>query len=157
MRLWSIHPNYLDTKGLVALWREALLAKSVLQNKTRGYKHHSQLVRFERQSSPVNSINNYLKGIWEEGNKRNFKFNARKIGPVRPSGKISVSTGQVQFEFMHLLIKLKKRDKLKYNASKNQVKIEVHPLFKKVSGKIENWEKIGNKRGMQPFSLTRLR
>jgi carboxyl-terminal processing protease len=29
MRLWSLHPKYLDAQGLVALWREALLAKAV--------------------------------------------------------------------------------------------------------------------------------
>ncbi|WP_368086417.1 pyrimidine dimer DNA glycosylase/endonuclease V [Nitrosomonas sp. Nm34] len=26
MRLWSIHPKYLDAKGLLALWREGLQA-----------------------------------------------------------------------------------------------------------------------------------
>ncbi|MBN2190751.1 MAG: hypothetical protein JW728_06030 [Candidatus Aureabacteria bacterium] len=142
MRLWSIHPKYLDTRGLVALWREALLAKSVLQNKTRGYKYHPQLLRFKRQSSPVNSINNYLKGVWEEADKRNFRFDAQKIDPVRSSGRINVSTGQVQFEVIHLLKKLKERDKVKYNILKNQATIETHPLFKEVSGKIENWERI---------------
>jgi hypothetical protein len=40
MRLWSIHPEYLDAKGLVALWREALLAQNVLQCNTKGYKKH---------------------------------------------------------------------------------------------------------------------
>jgi len=30
MRLWSLHPRYLDAKGLVALWREGLLAQKVL-------------------------------------------------------------------------------------------------------------------------------
>jgi len=38
MRLWTIHPKYLDAKGLVALWRETLLAKHVLEGKTPGYK-----------------------------------------------------------------------------------------------------------------------
>jgi hypothetical protein len=41
MRKWSIHPQYLDTKGLEALWREALLAKNVLEVKTKGYRNHS--------------------------------------------------------------------------------------------------------------------
>ena len=27
MRIWSLHPEYLDARGLVALWREALLAQ----------------------------------------------------------------------------------------------------------------------------------
>jgi len=43
MRIWSLHPKYLDSKGMVALWREALLAKQVLLNKTKGYKNHPQL------------------------------------------------------------------------------------------------------------------
>lgn len=30
MRLWSIHPCYLDSKGLIALWRESLLAQACL-------------------------------------------------------------------------------------------------------------------------------
>jgi len=46
MRIWSLHPKYLDTKGLVALWRDALLARHVLQGKTTGYKNHPQLNRF---------------------------------------------------------------------------------------------------------------
>ena len=29
MRLWTLHPKYLDGVGLVALWREALLARAV--------------------------------------------------------------------------------------------------------------------------------
>jgi hypothetical protein len=33
MRIWSLHPKYLDSKGLVALWRESLLAKNVLRDK----------------------------------------------------------------------------------------------------------------------------
>lgn len=36
MRIWSIHPKYLDTKGLVALWRETLLAKHVLEEEQKG-------------------------------------------------------------------------------------------------------------------------
>lgn len=36
MRLWSLHPNCLDAQGLVALWREALLAQAVLRGQTRG-------------------------------------------------------------------------------------------------------------------------
>jgi hypothetical protein len=47
MRIWSIHPKYLDIKGLVALWREALLAKHVLEGRTKGYRNHPQLDRFK--------------------------------------------------------------------------------------------------------------
>jgi len=46
MRLWSLHPAYLDARGLGALWREGLLAQAVLRGKTRGYRSHPQLERW---------------------------------------------------------------------------------------------------------------
>jgi hypothetical protein len=143
MRLWSIHPKYLDTKGLVALWREALLAKKVLQNRTKGYKKHPQLNRFRDQLSSVNMINLYLAEILKESRKRNYNFDAGKVGSVRDVNyKIPVTTGQVQFEYAHLMKKLKKRDMAKYHRLKGRKKIETHPLFELMPGKIEEWEKL---------------
>ena len=66
MRLWSLHPKYLDTKGLVALWREGLLARKVLQGQTRGYKYHPQLERFKNHNKPVNAIDTYLLHVYNE-------------------------------------------------------------------------------------------
>src|SRR5215467_3185960 len=79
MRLWSIHPKYLDSKGLVALWRESLLAKNVLENKTKGYKNHPQLLRFKQARDPVNCINQYLFEIYNEAKRRNYSFDKKKI------------------------------------------------------------------------------
>ena len=65
MRLWSIHPKYLDSKGLVAVWREGLLARSVLDGKTKGYKNHPQLIRFKNQKEPLLFLDTYLNlSIW---------------------------------------------------------------------------------------------
>jgi len=66
MRIWSLHPKYLDTKGLVALWRETLLAQHVLEGKTKGYKNHPQLDRFKRSKKPIEVINQYLAGVYAE-------------------------------------------------------------------------------------------
>ena len=63
MRIWSLHPQYLDARGLVALWREALLAQSVLRGATRGYRQHPQLVRFRRRPSPTGAIAEYLRAV----------------------------------------------------------------------------------------------
>ena len=49
MRLWTLHPKYLDARGLVALWRESLLAQAVLAGRTRGYRSHPQLERFRER------------------------------------------------------------------------------------------------------------
>ena len=81
MRLWSLHPKYLDTKGIVALWREALLAQAVLRGDTKGYRHHPQLARFKAAHKPLHAITAYLSAIHKEAVRRNFKFDASKIGP----------------------------------------------------------------------------
>jgi Pyrimidine dimer DNA glycosylase len=46
MRIWSLHPQYLDRQGLTAAWREGLLAQKVLTGTTKGYRNHPQLRRF---------------------------------------------------------------------------------------------------------------
>jgi len=142
MRLWSIHPKYLDTKGLLALWREALLAKKALKSRVKGYSQHPQLIRFKKQPLPVKAINSYLKEILKESKKRGFNFDTKKAGSTKKACRIPVSYGQIKFEFKHLLKKLKKRDKAQYMLLKNKKKIEPNPLFKKTPGKIEKWEKI---------------
>jgi len=108
MRLWSISPEYLDTKGLVALWREALLAKKVLQGKTGGYKNHPQLLRFKNSSASIKYINTYLFYIYLEAKKRGYLFNKTKSRYYKLK-KLKITSGQIRYEFNHLLKKLKKR------------------------------------------------
>lgn len=79
MRLWSLHPSLMDTKGLVALWRESLLAKNVIENKTKGYRNHPQLIRFKKVNDPVDAINCYLSEIHKEAIKRKYNFDKSKI------------------------------------------------------------------------------
>lgn len=148
MRLWSIHPKYLDRIGLIALWREGLLAKKVLENKTLGYKNHPQLLRFKNYKDPLLAINAYLFEVYLEGIKRGYKFNGKKIRKIKASKIISVNSGQIKFEFLHLLNKLKIRCKEKYfeNLKYKNYKIEPNPIFKIVNGDIESWEKVWKKR-----------
>jgi len=146
MRLWSLHPKYLDRQGLLAVWREGLLAKKVLEGKTRGYKHHSQLIRFTNTKEPLAFINNYLEGIYQEAKNRGYNFQVDKIKPLKIiKKKITVNNDQVVYEFKHLLAKLKVRDNKKYKELKKIVKVQVHSLFKEVIGNIEDWEKIKDK------------
>lgn len=142
MRIWSLHPKYLDSKGLVALWRETLLAKKVLEGKTKGYKNHPQLIRFREIKNPLNAINKYLEQIVKEAESRSYNFDSTKIQKNRSAGKIKVTTGQIKYEFEHLLNKLKKRDPERYEILKNVKQIQLHPLFLRKKGGVEKWEKI---------------
>jgi hypothetical protein len=142
MRIWSIHPKYLDAKGIVALWREVLLAKNVLEGKTRGYKNHPQLDRFKATDNPLASINNYLAPVYNEAIRRGYNFSKGKIDWNFGDIKLTVTKGQLKFEFQHLLKKLEFRQKDKFQELKCVNLPEAHPLFEVVRGGIEKWEII---------------
>ena len=141
MRLWTLHPKYLDSKGLVALWREGLLAQAVLRGRTRGYKNHPQLARFKLQPRPLAAISFYLHAVYREAMGRGYCFDRSKIRfSTRPS-VIPVSRGQIRYEWQHLMRKLRRRSPDSWRAH-SKVKIPgVHPLFKVISGPVEPWEK----------------
>jgi Glu-tRNA(Gln) amidotransferase subunit E-like FAD-binding protein len=150
MRLWSIHPRYLDPAGLVALWREALLAQKVLKGKTKGFKNHPQLERFKNHSNPQKVIANYLVGIWKEARRRGYNFDKGKIKAAARIKKMQVSRSQLKYEFDWLRDKLKKRNPQKYRELFSVERIESHLIFEIIEGEIEEWEKMKSGVGQQP-------
>ncbi len=145
MRLWSLDPKHLDRQGLLALWREGLLAKNVLAGKTKGYKNHPQLERFKETKKPLEYINSYLHSIYQEAKNRGYNFSLEKLEKVKTNlQKITINEGQLFYEFQHLLKKLKTRDINKYKEVFNLEEIKTHNLFRKIKGPIEKWERIIN-------------
>ena len=140
MRLWSLNPSYLDSKGLVALWREGLLAQKVLLGNTIGYKNHPQLQRFKNTKNSLDAISTFLQYIAIEADIRNFRFNKSKIIGGGTVPKLPITNGQLEYEFSHLLNKLKIRDEKQYVKIKDIVTIKTHPLFYMINGEIESWE-----------------
>jgi hypothetical protein len=140
MRLWSIHPKYLDVKGFVGLWREALLVKKVLQGKTKAYKNHPQLKRFKKVS--IKYINTYLYFLYKESCERGYCFDKRKISRPFTKKQLTVTDKQLKYELQHLKKKLKIRDKEKYKQLLKIKNPKPNPLFKVKKGPIEDWEKI---------------
>lgn len=136
MRLWSLHPRYLDAKGLVALWREGLLAQKVLAGLTKGYRHHPQLARFYSQSDAQGAIAAYLR----EATRRGYRFDASKIGQCAEGLHIAVTSGQMDYELTHLRTKLAVRDAAAWQRIAEVKQPEPHPLFVVVKGEVEDWE-----------------
>jgi hypothetical protein len=141
VRLWTIHPKYLDAQGLVALWREALLAQAVLRGRTKGYRHHPQLDRFKAQLAPRSAINAYLSAIHSESLRRGYSFDARKVGPVRSRPRMQATSGQLAHEWRHLLRKLRSRSPSIYRQWRRIETPEPHRLFRIVSGPVAQWER----------------
>lgn len=143
MRLWSLHPQYLDGKGVVALWREGLLARKVLQGRTRGYQQHPQLARFKAQAEPLAAIDTYLQGVYKEAVARGYHFDASKLGILLPCAPIPVTAGQLCYELRHLQQKLMGRDRQSWQRLLAVQQPQPHPLFTIVAGEIEAWERTG--------------
>ena len=141
MRIWSLHPKYLDSRGLVALWREGLLAQKVLAGKTKGYKHHPQLIRFRETRDPLRSIGAYLESVVNESRARGYRFDESKILKKKPlKNPIAVTRGQLEYEFLHLLRKLKVRDSGRFRELRLEKRVVSHPVFKVKNGAVEDWE-----------------
>jgi hypothetical protein len=144
MRLWSIHPKYLDQKGLVACWRESLGAKAALDGIVQGYKNHPQLERFKKTKNQSAQINAYLYFLFKDSQDRKYNFDSSKIdfGKTIAAEQMNVTKGQIEFELGHLFDKLYIRDPNKLKRLRSVREFDVHPLFNVVPGGIESWEKI---------------
>jgi hypothetical protein len=138
MRLWSIHPQYLDAKGLVALWREGLLAQAVLAGQTRGYTNHPQLDRFRDHDGAIAA---YLHYVVDEAELRGYNFNRSKLPRRKSAPLIEVSDGQLRFEWQHLTAKLLDRDPARYRRFATITDPLPHPFFVVVRGSVASWEK----------------
>src|SRR5262245_56326553 len=141
MRLWSLHPKYLDARGLVALWREALLAQAVLAGRTRGYRHHPQLARFRACASPRAQIAAYLRAVHDEAARRGYRFDASRIGRARATRRLPVTRGQLAHEWRHLQRKLRRRAPSALRGRGGVDVPEPHPCFRAVAGGVAAWEK----------------
>ncbi|HVX41561.1 MAG TPA: pyrimidine dimer DNA glycosylase/endonuclease V [Gemmatimonadaceae bacterium] len=140
MRLWTLHPRYLDPQGLVALWREALLARAVLRGETIGYRHHPQLLRFTQHAAPRSAIDAYLASIHLEATARGYRFDRAKFGRVRRVAPIPTTVGQLEYEWTHLLRKLRMRNPAAYRRWRGERQPEANAVFQIVPGAVEDWE-----------------
>jgi hypothetical protein len=141
MRLWSLHPKYLDPAGIVALWREALLAQAVLRGETRGYRHHPQLQRFTDAPVPEARIAAYLAAVHDESVRRGYNFASDKVGARRDPTLVEVTRGQLDFEWQHLMAKLRARSPRQHESLLTVDAPEPHPLFTVVTGGVSAWER----------------
>ena len=141
MRLWSLHPSLLDRMGLVALWREALLAQTVLRGGTKGYSRHPQLDRFRKTRDPARAIASFLWNVADEAKARGYRFDESKIAAPRSRVAISVTTSQLAYELAHLKKKLQTRDPKRLRLVLLRQPVRVNRIFRVIEGPIASWER----------------
>lgn len=140
MRLWTLHPKYLDARGLVAVWREGLLAQAVLRGLTTGYTRHPQLARFRGSRAPVACIGSYLVAVHDEATRRGYRFDRSRIARGGRRERLTATAGQLAHEWRHLKAKLAARDRVRLAALRGVTRPDPHPLFEVVPGPVEAWE-----------------
>jgi hypothetical protein len=141
MRLWTVHPKYLDARGLGAVWREALLARAVLRGRTRGYKRHPQLERFRQAPSPLRALNAYLAAVYLEAQRRGYHFDRKKLGRQAIVQRLAATQGQLAYEWAHLRRKLRRRSPAWLRSLRAVRSPEPHPLFLVSPGPMAPWER----------------
>jgi hypothetical protein len=145
MRIWSLHPRYLDRQGLTACWRETLLAQAVLEGATRGYTRHPQLERFRAAADPLGAIGDHLAGIAEEAARRGYRFDGTKVHRRSdPFAPLEVTKGWLALEWQHLLGKLSARSPELALQWVGIEEPEAHPLFSVVDGPVSSWERAAS-------------
>lgn len=143
MRIWSLHPKYLDRQGLTACWRETLLAQAVLAGRTRGYRSHPQLERFRKHPDPIGAVGWYLHGIADEAEARGYRFDrARVNSSPSPVPSIAVTTGQLDMEWWWLRSKLAVRSPALFDQWADTARPEPHRSFELIEGPVASWERL---------------
>lgn len=155
MRIWTVHPRYLDRNGLLALWREGLLAQAVLLGKTKGYRHHPQLIRFRGQRASAAAISTYLATVHKESLHRGYHFDKNLIHRGRIRKRILETQGQLLYEWHHLKLKLERRSPEHAEILRHITEPASHPLFVIIPGGIRDWERIPQNNHFQ--AIARLR
>lgn len=141
MRLWSVHPRYLDSPGLVGLWREALLAQGIVSGRTTAYRNHPQARRVLEQPDPWGAIHDYLIGVWEEGHRRGYRFDRARVLDHAGVHCMDVPRGQIEYEAVLLRMKLESRNPALLHDLPPPGDVRPHPSIKVVDGGIAWWER----------------
>jgi hypothetical protein len=115
VRLWSLHPKYLDAP---------------------------QLHRFREHPSPRRAIDAWLAGLHAEATLRGYSFDRSKIGPLYKLTRIPVTRGQIDYEWRHLKRKLARRSPAQLAKVKLVRRPHCHPLLCARPGPIAAWEKV---------------
>lgn len=89
---------------------------------------------------PILAIGCYLSQVVREAEWRGYRFDAAKIARTGRCPGMQVTSGQLEYEWGHLLAKLDARAPELYQRCKN-MKPEPHPLFTVVPGGVEAWER----------------
>lgn len=150
MRLWSLHPSYLDKQALQVCWADALQALEYYKQERAYMKgitndlspyFYPCLDRFRMTGSPIAHITNYLHGLCDESERRNTPFGRAKLPEFTPGLRLKVTDGQIAREEKLLLLQLNRRKQTQLWMDLFVAEyVQPHPLFEIVSGPVEPWE-----------------
>lgn len=131
MRIWKVHPKYLDQKGLSGQWFEAIIAKNSLISKDGYWYNNPQMDIFKNSEDPIDAVNSYLEEVWVEGIRRGYKFKSEYFDDYCPLVTIPITHEDLYSDMNLLGDRVHKRDIDWYNDIwMTGMRVVPHPLFK---------------------------
>jgi hypothetical protein len=100
------------------------------------------LQRFKAHAFSLAAIDVYLAAVHDESLARGYSFDRSKIGALQKVDFIPTTSGQIMYEWQHLLEKLSNRNPALYEKRRNVEKPKCHPLFRVKAGGMETWENV---------------
>lgn len=94
MRVWTIHPKYLNRKELSACWHDGLRALKVLSEPEKYQRFYEGLSVFRVQSEPVYALAKYLQAIGKEGVKRGLQMDLSLLPEVPKDFRLKIPVSE---------------------------------------------------------------
>ena len=140
MRLWSLHPRYLDPQG----WSrcgETLLARKVLRGETRGYRHHPQLQRFREARDPQSAIDAYLPRSTPRRRRAATRSTRTSSMPTRARKDPGRARATRRARMGHLIAQARVAQPGAHVRWRELQRPRTHPSFRVVAGGVADWER----------------
>jgi hypothetical protein len=138
MCLWSLHPEYQDPRGLVALWREALWCRRFSEVKGAVMSPPS-IGSFSGFGVARRPLPRYLYVVYAEAERRGYHFDVQRIPSEGHVDCVEVTHGQLAYEREYLKQSCNRSPSWLTSIESASIP-KPHPLFCIVSGTVAEWE-----------------
>ncbi len=128
MRLWIAHPKYLDVQGVLRVWSDALLARSIFEGRRRGKRYKQQLAPYRKTRKPILAIDTYLYHISRDAKRRHIILSKHKLNDPLLRFRMPVTRVALREDFVHLQRALRRRKRRA--AVRAGQRLAPHPLFR---------------------------
>lgn len=135
MRIWTLHPRYLDDATLREAWRDGLAARRRLVAGSKGRPTDPLIHAIAACKHPVRVIDAYLSHLHQEAQRRGKAFDRSRIDGARAGAGFAVDSERVRDDWDQLMARMAEREPARHERQAELRRPHCHPAFKRIPGK----------------------